>query len=289
MNAIEIKNLSKNYKDFSLDRISFTLPSGCILGLVGENGAGKSTIIKLMLDMIKKDSGEIHLLGEDYTLCSKEDIGVVTEENGLPECMNIKEINSILKNIYKNWEEKTFFDYINKFSLPISKKIKDFSKGMKMKLYIAAALSHKAKLLILDEATSGLDPVVRDEILDIFYEFTRDENHSILISSHIVSDLEKLCDYIAFIHKGQLILCEEKDEMLNNYSFVQCDEGTLNNIDKTSILSFIKTNYSVNAVIKNSAVNVNMNASPVNLEELFIYMIRGIKWWKDYLLKIFIW
>ena len=250
MNAIEVRNLSKNYKGFSLENISFTLPSGCIMGLVGENGAGKSTTIKLILDMIKKSGGEINLLGKSNTACSKEDIGVVMEENGLPESFNAKEINSVLKNIYKSWNEKEFFHYLNKFSIPTNKKIKNFSKGMKMKIHIAVALSHNAKLLILDEATSGLDPVVRDEILDIFNDFTRDENHSILFSSHIVSDLEKLCDYIAFMHKGCLLLCEEKDELLNNYCIAQCDESRINKIDKSDILSVRKSEYGVNAVIK---------------------------------------
>lgn len=275
MNAIEVKNLSKNYKGFSLENISFTLPNGCIMGLVGENGAGKSTTIKLILDMIKKSNGEIKILGKDTKEFSKEDIGVVTEEIGVPLSFNAKEINSVFKNIYKQWSERDFFAYMEKFSIPTNKKIKEFSKGMKMKLYIALALSHNAKLLILDEATSGLDPVMRDEILDIFNEFTRNENHSILISSHIVSDLEKICDYIAFMHNGRLILCEEKDELLNNYSIIQCDENTINQIDKADILSIRKSNYAVKAVIKSSAVTSNMISSPINLEDLFVYMIRG--------------
>lgn len=275
MNAIEIKNLSKEYKGFMLDNINLTLPCGCIMGLIGENGAGKSTTIKLILDMIQKSAGEIRLLGEKNTDCSKEDIGVVLEENGLPEVFNVKEINTVFKNIYRQWNENTFYSYLEKFDIPLNKKIKAFSKGMKMKLYIAVALSHNAKLLILDEATSGLDPVVRDEILDIFYDFTRDENHSILISSHIVSDLEKLCDYIAFMHSGKLILCEEKDDLLNNYSIIQCDENTLNSIDKADIISVRKSDFTIKAVVKNSAVADNMTSMPVNLEDLFVYMIRG--------------
>lgn len=277
MNVIEISGLTKSYKGFTLNNISLTLPCGCIMGLVGENGAGKSTTIKLILDMIKKDSGEIRLLGKEHTLCSKEDIGVVMDENGFPECMNIKEINKIFKNVYAGWNEKEFFGYIDRFELPLNKKIKDFSKGMKMKLAITAALSHNAKLLILDEATSGLDPVVRDEILDVFYDFTRDENHSILFSSHIVSDLEKLCDYIAFMHKGELLLCEEKDELLNNYCIVQCSENELADIDKNAVTGARKTAYGVTAVIKKSAVKENMNSIPINLEDLFVYMVREVK------------
>ncbi|MDE5670386.1 MAG: ABC transporter ATP-binding protein [Eubacterium sp.] len=275
MNAIEVKNLSKNYKGFSLENISFTLPSGCIMGLVGENGAGKSTVIKLLLDMIKKSGGEIKLLGKSEKECSKEDIGVVTEEIGIPGSFNTREMNSVFKNIYKQWNENEFFFYLEKFKIPTNKKIKEFSKGMKMKLQIAVAISHQAKLLILDEATSGLDPVVREEILDIFNDFTRDENHSILISSHIVSDLEKICDYIAFMHNGKLILCEEKDELLNNYSIIQCDENTINKINNADILSIRKSSYAVKAVIKSHAVTGSMISSPISLEDLFVYMIRG--------------
>lgn len=275
MHAIEIKNLSKAYKGFKIDNLNLAFPGGYILGLVGENGAGKSTTIKLILDMVHKDSGSISILGQDHKSVSKEDIGVVMEENGLPESFNADEINAVFKNIYSAWNENEYYSYLKKFSLPLNKKIKDFSKGMKMKLYIAVALSHNAKLLILDEATSGLDPVVRDEILDIFYDFTRDENHSILISSHIVSDLEKLCDYIAFMHKGKLILFEEKDELLNNYCIIQCTEDEINDFEKSSVLGIRKNEYGVSAVVKKSAVKGNMNLIPINLEDLFVYMIRG--------------
>ena len=198
MNAIEVKNLTKKYTDFTLDNVSFTLPMGCIMGLIGENGAGKSTTIKLLLDAITRDSGEISILGKsnkDNFKATKEDLGVVLDEAHFPESINPKQVNAIMKNTYTNWNENTFFNYMKKFDLPLKKSFKDFSRGMRMKLMIAVALSHDAKLLILDEATSGLDPIVRDEILELFYEFTREEDHSILISSHIVSDLEKLCDY----------------------------------------------------------------------------------------------
>lgn len=275
MRAIEIKNLSKAYKGFKIDNLNLTFPGGFILGLIGENGAGKSTTIKLILDMVHKDSGSISILGQDHKSVSKEDIGVVMEENGLPESFNADEINAVFKNIYSAWNESEYYSYLKKFSLPLNKKIKDFSKGMKMKLYIAVALSHSAKLLILDEATSGLDPVVRDEILDIFYDFTRDENHSILISSHIVSDLEKLCDYIAFMHKGKLILFEEKDELLNNYCIIQCTEDEINDFERSSVLGIRKNEYGVSAVVKKSSVKENINLIPINLEDLFVYMIRG--------------
>ena len=197
MNALEIRNLTKKYNDFTLDNISFTLPSGCIMGLIGENGAGKSTTINLIMNAITRDEGEIIVLGKnnkDNFNLTKEEIGIVLDETGFPENLSAKQLNNIMKNTYRNWDEEIYSNYIKDFGLPDKKPFKDYSRGMKMKLAIAVALSHHAKLLILDEATSGLDPIVRDEILDIFLDFTRHENHSILISSHIVSDLEKLCE-----------------------------------------------------------------------------------------------
>ena len=194
MNAIEIKNLCKSYKDFKIDNLNLTLPGGYIMGLVGENGAGKSTTIKLILNMVHKDSGSITVLGKDNSdnfELTKEDIGVVLDEVGFSSYFNAKDINKIMSHTYKNWNSKQFYAYLERLSLPTDKKFKDLSRGMKMKLGIAVALSHDAKLLILDEATNGLDPVVRDEVTDLFMEFTRDENHSVLISSHIVSDLKK--------------------------------------------------------------------------------------------------
>ena len=220
MNAIEIKNLTKKFKGFSLDNVSISLPTGCIMGLIGENGAGKTTVIKSVLGLIHPDGGKISIFGKEPTSEMKNDIGVVLDEIGIPIQFNIKDVDSIMKNIFTKWDSNVFYDYIKKFSLPDKKAFKTFSKGMKMKLGIAIALSHNAKLLILDEPTSGLDPLVRDEIIDIFNDFTRDETHSILISSHIVSDLEKICDYITFIHNGKITLCEEKDILLEKYGFI---------------------------------------------------------------------
>lgn len=277
MNAIEITNLSKHYKTFSIENINLTLPQGCIIGLVGENGAGKTTTIKLMLNAIKKDSGNIKILGKDHTECNKEDVGIVLDESCYPDCFNLKELNNVLKNIYKNWDEKQYFDYIKKFNLPLNKKFKEFSKGMKMKFSITVALSHNASLLILDEPTSGLDPVVRNEILDIFNEFTRDENHSILISSHIVSDLEKLCDYIAFIHEGNLILFEEKDILLDEYGIIHCSKEDLSKLDQTAIIGKKESDYGVSAVIKKEFAPSSSSISQISIEDLFVFMIKGAK------------
>lgn len=223
-NAIEIKGLNKKYRDFSLADINFSLPEGSILGLVGENGAGKSTTINLIMNAISRDSGTITVLGTDNQskdfLRVKEDIGVVLDEAYFPPVISAANVNSIMKYTYQNWNEQEYFSYLKKFELPEKKMFKDYSRGMKMKLAIAAALSHGSKLLILDEATSGLDPIVREEILDIFKEFAAKGDRSILLSSHIVSDLEKLCDYIAFIHKGKLMFCEKKEKLLKDYELL---------------------------------------------------------------------
>lgn len=239
MNAIEITNLNKEYKDFRLDNLNLILPTGCIIGLIGENGAGKSTTIKLILDMVKNDSGNIMIFGKDnqeFLKTNKEDIGIVLDEIGISGCLTAKEIGNVMRYSFKNWEVETYNNYLTILNIPKDKMFKDFSRGMKMKLQIAIALSHQAKLLILDEPTSGLDPVVRDEVVNIFNEFTRDENHSILISSHIVSDLEKLCDYIAFLHKGKLLLCEEKDILIEEYGIIHGTKNELKQINNKAII-----------------------------------------------------
>ncbi len=277
MNAIEIKGLKKSYKGFSLDGLDLCLPQGCIMGLIGENGAGKSTTIKLILDIIKKDGGTVTLFGErdgDLRL-QKEDIGVVLDEIGLPGCLNVKQVNNVMKNIFKNWDEEKYFSYIKRFALSEKKMNGKFSRGMRMKLCIAVALSHNARLLILDEATSGLDPVIRDEILDIFIEFTRDERNSILISSHIVSDLEKICDYIAFLHKGKLMLCEEKDALYERYGIILTNEAELAQIAEDAVIGKKVNPYGVEAIVKRDHIPAGIKALRIDIEQLFIFMIKG--------------
>lgn len=277
MNALEINNLTKSYSGFMLDHLDLTLPSGCIMGLIGENGAGKSTTIKLILDMIHKDSGTVKIFGKDNTdniTLAKEDIGVVMDEVGLPECLTIKQIGKVMKNTFKNWDSSEYDRLTARFSLPDNKEFKDFSRGMKMKTGIAIALSHGSKLLLLDEATSGLDPVVRDEVVEMFGEFTRDENHSILISSHIVSDLEKLCDYVAFLHKGKLLLCEEKDVLLAKYGLVHCTAEQLREIPQNAIKHKKESPYGIEAIVLRNAVPHGINISPVSIEELFVFMVK---------------
>lgn len=277
MNAIEIKGLTKVYKDFALDNLNLSLPQGTIIGLIGENGAGKSTTIKLILDMVKRDSGTITLLGrdnKDNLRLTKEDIGVVLDDVGISECLTPTQVGKIMKATFENWNQDAYENYLNIFKLPLKKKFKEFSRGMKMKLGIAVALSHNAKLLILDEATSGLDPVIRDEILDIFCEFTRDETHSILISSHIVSDLEKICDYIAFLHKGKLLLCEEKDVLKDEYALIRCSFEQLSKLNTSAIIGTKKNAYGIEALVRKNEIPTDMEKSPVDIEQLFIFMVK---------------
>lgn len=277
MNAIEVKNLTKKYKGFALENLNLVLPKGCIMGLIGENGAGKSTAIKSILEIVHADSGSIEILGKEQSADIKQRIGVVLDEVGLPQEFNVREINAVMKNSFDNWSEDVFQDYIRKFKLPDKKPFKSFSKGMKMKMGIAIALSHDAELLILDEPTSGLDPVVRDEIVDIFNDFTRDENHSILISSHIVSDLEKICDYIAFLHNGRLMLCEEKDRLLEQYCFINTTEDMLAELDKSAIIGKKVTRYGVEAIVDREKIPHTFEIKPVTIEDLFIFMVKEEK------------
>ena len=277
MNALEIRNLTKSYPDFTLDNLNLTLPGGCILGLIGENGAGKSTTIKLILDMIHKDSGTVTILGRDNgknVELIKEEIGVVLDEAGIPECLTVAQVGKVMKHTFRNWDAAEYARLTQKLGLPDKKPFRDFSRGMKMKLAIAVAMSHNSRLLILDEATSGLDPVVRDEVVEMFSEFTRDENHSVLISSHIVSDLEKLCDYVAFLHKGKLMLCEEKDRLLEEYGLLYCTAEELRQLPSEAV-RYVKENpYGAEAMVRRSAVPDGLHVSPISIEELFVFMVK---------------
>ena len=277
MNAIEIKGLCKSFKDFSIDNLDLTVPRGCVVGLVGENGAGKSTTIKLILNLLRKDSGTVSVLGRDSAdglEQVKEDIGVVFDECCFPSDLNAMAMGRIFRAAYKNWDSQVYSDFLGKFDLPEKKKIGKFSRGMKMKLSIAAAMSHHAKLLVLDEATSGLDPVVRDDIIDIIGEFASDEEHSVLISSHIVSDLEKVCDYIAFMHKGRLMLFEEKDRMYEHYVVIHCTEKELADIRPEAVIGKKVGAFGVEAIILKDAVPKGIQPYPVDIEKLFVFMVK---------------
>lgn len=250
------------------------------MGLIGENGAGKSTILKLILDMLHKDSGSITILGKDNgenLRLIKEDIGVVMDEVGIPECLNTRQVGTIMSGTFQNWDQKTYEELLQSLSIPANKAFKDFSRGMKMKLGIAIAMSHHAKLLLLDEATNGLDPVVRDQVVELLCEFTRDETHSILISSHIVSDLEKLCDYIAFLHQGKLLLCEEKDVLTAQYGLLHCTRQELAQLPASAVKSKKETAYGVDAVVLRQAVPSGWKLSPITIEELFVAMVKEVR------------
>ena len=277
MNAIEIKGLTKSYKDFCLDNLNLTLPAGCIMGLVGENGAGKTTTIRMLLGLTAPARGTATVLGCPIGAdmrAVKEDIGVVLDEVGYPACLTAKQVGRVMAGAYKNWDMAQYERYLKDLAIPDSKAFSTFSRGTKMKLGIAAAMSHHAKLLILDEPTGGLDPVVRDEVVELFGEFTRDPGHAVLISSHIVSDLEKLCDYIAFLHKGKLLLCEEKDRLLEEYGLIQCDRAFLDGLAPGAVLGKRVTPYSVEALVRRDAVPAGTTVRPVTIEELFVFMVK---------------
>lgn len=279
MNAIEIKGLTKQYQGFRLGSYDLSLPSGCILGLVGENGAGKSTTIRLIMDAITRDAGTISVLGVDNRspefAAVKEDIGVVLDEAYFPEVLSAANVGKIMACTYRRWDMERYRGYLTRFDLDDRKLIRDYSRGMRMKLAIAVALSHDPKLLILDEATSGLDPMVRDEILDIFNEFTRDPGHSILLSSHIVSDLEKICDYIAFLHKGKLMLCEEKDQLLEEYALVHLSAERFADLPEDSIVGRKNGRFGVEALVLRSRVPQDLPVEHTNLEDIILFMAKG--------------
>lgn len=276
-NAVEIRNLTKKYADFTLDNVNITLPSGTIMGFIGENGAGKSTTIKLMLGLTARDGGDIRVLGDDLSKGEKklkEHIGVVLDECFFPENLTLRDINSILKLSYSTFNDETFKKYAERLSLPPKKCIKEYSRGMKMKLSIVAALSHDSKLLILDEATSGLDPIVRDEILDMLLEFIQDETHSVFISSHIISDLEKICDYITFIHKGKIVLSEPKDELLDKYGMLKCSEKEFAEIDSSAVIGCRKSSFGVEALVLRDRVEAGLIVDPATIEDIMLYYIK---------------
>lgn len=277
MNALEIKDLTKRFSGFALEGLTLTLPSGCIMGLIGENGAGKSTTMKLILDRLHRDGGSITLLGRDNhenLRLTKEEVGVVPDEVGLPDCMTARQVGRMMERAYRNWNGAEYARLLEKLALPQDKEFKELSRGMKMKLGIAVAMSHESRLLLLDEPTSGLDPVARDEVVDMFYDFTRDEEHSILISSHIVGDLEKLCDYVAFLHGGRLLLCEEKDRLLDEYCIVRCALNELDAFDTVNVKYKKETPYGAELILPRGDVPHGFTPGNVSIEELFVVMAR---------------
>ena len=276
MNALELHGVQKTYPDFTLGPIDLTLPGGTVCGLIGENGAGKSTTIKLILDMIDGDAGTVKLFGQEgITPLAKADIGVVLGGEGIPTCLTAKQVGKVMAGIYRNWDAGVYAGFCKRFELPAKKKYNEYSTGMKMKLCLAVALSHHPKLLLLDEATSGLDPVVRDELIDLLLDFVRDEDHAILISSHIVSDLEKLCDTIAFLHKGRLLRCEDKDTLREEYALWHGTVAQLEELAPDVVVSQRVTPYGAEALVKRDGVPTGSALTPVSIEELFVLMVKG--------------
>ena len=276
-NAIECRNLSKDYGVFKLDRVNFTLPTGCIMGLIGENGAGKSTTIRLLLGLAKRSGGEVKVLGADPETAEpelREEIGVVMDDCPFPESMTLRDVRKILAAAYRHFDGARFDSLGLKFSLPERQKIKEYSRGMRMKLSIAAALSHGSRLLILDEPTSGLDPVARDELLDILLEFIQDERNSVLISSHILSDLEKACDYITFINTGRVVFSDEKDELLGKYVIAKGSEREIDALDRDAVVGVRRGAFGCEALVERRA-GEHLTHERASIEDIMLYYIKG--------------
>lgn len=281
-NAIEIKNLSKSYKGFSLQDVSFNVPCGCVTGFIGQNGAGKSTTIRSILNMLRRDGGEIKVFGadnleEEYLI--KENIGVVFDDIGFHAKLKPKHIDKILKGMYKEWDSEVFFSYLDKLGLPLNKKVGEYSRGMQMKLQIATALSHHAKLLIMDEPTGGLDPIVRNEILDIFMEFIQDSEHTVFLSSHIITDLERIADYIVFINKGKILLSEDKNTIAERHGILKCTEEQFATVDRKDVIGHRKSSFGVEALVGDyegcKAKYKDMLCEKTTLEEIMLFYVNN--------------
>ena len=251
-NVIEVNGITKKYDGFLLDNVSFNVAKGSIMGFIGQNGSGKSTTINAILNIIRTDSGNIKVFGMDnrkHETEIKKHISAVFDELPFHDELNADALNKIFRDIYFEWNSEIFRSYLDRFQLPRKKKFGQFSKGMKMKLQIAAALSHNAKLLILDEATTGLDPVVRNEILDIFLEFLQDEENSVFMSSHITTDIEKVADSVTFIDKGKILLSGFKDDILNSHGVIKCSKSDFNEIEKSDFISARVTDFGAEVLI----------------------------------------
>lgn len=282
--SLEIENLSKTYDTFKLEDINFKLPSGSIMGLIGENGAGKTTTLKLILNLIKRNEGTIKIFGKDNIENEreiKEQIGIVLDESYFHDTLKASDICLIMKNIYKNWDTDIYNNYLNKFNLHKNKILKEYSRGMKMKLSLAVALSHNPQFLILDEATSGLDPIVRNEILDVFLEFIQDEQHSILVSSHITSDLEKIADYITFIHDGKIVFSKSKDDLIYNYGIIKCSINDINKIGEADIIARRKNQFGYEILISDKKEMQKKYKDFIidntAIEDIMLFYIKGDK------------
>ena len=280
--ALDISGLTKRYRDFTLDSVSFSVPYGTIMGVVGENGAGKTTTIDCILNTIARDSGEIKIFGkemQDRDTDTREKIGVVYDGDNFPGYWSARQLSQVMDGLYSQWDNALFQKYLKDFKLPVNRKIKHYSRGMTMKLAIAAALSHHPQLLILDEATSGLDPIMRDEMLDVFLEFVQEEDHSILLSSHITSDLEKVADYITFIHDGKLILTASKDDLIYNYAVMRCKESQFHVLDPSDILAYRKRDFQIDVLVSNGKEAErkykDIVVDHVSVDDIMLLLVKG--------------
>lgn len=276
-NSIEIRNLTCRYPSFALEEINLEIPCGTVLGLIGENGAGKSTLIKAILGLLRPENGSIAVLGEDSTKLTpaiKSKIGVVFDELPFPREMTARQLDRVLGGIFQNWDSKVFRGYLDRFGLPDGKKFSSFSRGMQMRLSLAAAMSHSPRLLVLDEPTGGLDPVIRSEILDILLEFMQDESHSILISTHITSDLEHIADYIGFIHQGRLKFCEEHNELKEKHRILKCTDEQLSRIDPADIIGQRSGRFSHEVLTTAFGKYPDIAQDIPSIDELMVYYVR---------------
>lgn len=282
-NILEVNNLSKKFKDFHLDNVSFSVPYGYIMGFIGPNGAGKTTTIKLIMNLLNKDGGEIRVFGRDHQDFEKEikqKIGFVYEECYYYEDLSVKEMKQVIAPFYRDWDEPVFQQYLVRFGLPAGKKIKELSRGMKMKFSLAVALSHHADLIILDEPTSGLDPVFRDEFLEILRELIQDETKGVLFSTHITSDLDKIADYVCFIEKGNIVFCDVKDEILNKYTIVKGGRDLLTEENRGLFISLRENEFGFQALCSDpsrikSQLGDRVICEKAGLDDIMLYTIRG--------------
>lgn len=283
-NILELQQVSKRFpkSDFTLDNVSFSLPYGAILGFVGENGAGKTTTIGCILNTIAKDSGSVKLFGRemlDADTDIREKIGVVYDGDNFPGHWSAEQLSKVMQGFYTNWDEGLFYEYLGRFQLPVKQRIKQYSRGMTMKLAIAAALSHHPQLLILDEATSGLDPIMRDEMLDVFLDFVQEEDHSILLSSHITSDLEKIADYITFIHNGRLIMTASKNDLVYNYAVIRCRESQFHALEPDDMIAYRKRDFQIDVLVsdgkKAQRKYKDVVVDHVSLDEIMLLLVKG--------------
>ena len=282
--ALKLDNVCKTYEmsDFVLDNVSFAVPMGSVMGFVGENGAGKTTTIGCILNTLSRNSGSIQLFGkemQDKDTELRNEIGVVYDGDNFPKYLTARQLSNIMKGIFSKWDDALFQKYLHTFHLNAKQKIGKYSKGMTMKLAIAVALSHHPKLLILDEATSGLDPIMRDEMLDVFLEFVGSDDHSILLSSHITSDLEKIADYITFIHQGRIILTEAKDNLIYKYGILRCKEKQFESLDKNDILAYRRQDYQIDVLVDNKEAAKRKYAGVVidcaTIDEIMLILVKG--------------